>query len=260
MLIRTVDDYSKELRDAEQQRVQIEPLTGCEPSITLADAYAIQNNGMARKLANGNVHLGWKIGLTSKPIQQMLGVSEPDFGRLLSSMYVYEFDTVQLASLIQPRAEGEIAFVLETDLAKDFVTEADVLRATSFVVPCIEIIDSRIQDWKIAIQDTVADNASSGLFVHGGKRSSVEGLDLKTLGMVVEKNEEVHATGAGAAALGNPVKSVAWLANTLRSFGQSLAAGDIILSGGLAATVTPTTGDVIRVSIQRLGSVTVRFV
>ncbi|MEN3039098.1 MAG: fumarylacetoacetate hydrolase family protein [Candidatus Kryptonium sp.] len=189
----------------------------------------------------------------------MLNVNQPDFGYLFDTMYVEDGGTIKLNSLIQPRVEGEIAFVIGKDLIGPGITEADVLRATEFVVPSIEIVDSRIKDWKIKIQDTIADNASSGLFVLGGKKTTIDNLDLRCLGMLLEQNGDVVVSGAGAASLGNPVKAVAWLANKLAEFGEYLKAGEIILSGSLGQLVVPKRGDFFKVTIQKLGSVSVKF-
>jgi 2-oxopent-4-enoate hydratase len=251
--------FAHELLHAEASRTPIPPLSAGHDAFTVDDAYAVQSEIIAVKREQGAVVIGRKIGLTSRPIQSLLGVHEPDFGQLLSTMHVHEREAVPVSRLIQPKAEGEIAFVMERDLDGAHVTEADVLRCTAYVSPAIEIIDSRIADWKITITDTVADNASSALFAIGGTKTSVTNLDLRTLGMALEHNGSVAVTGAGAAALGNPVTAVAWLANALRSHGDMLRAGDIVLSGALAGTVIPHPGDTVRVSIRHLGSVTVRF-
>lgn len=251
--------FAMSLLGALDERRPIAPLTEVTPDLTVDDAYAIQRLAIEQRCNRGARIIGMKIGLTSRAIQQALGVDEPDFGHLLSTMRVADGGTVDLSTLVAPRAEGEIAFVLGSDLPETDCTEADVLACTAFVMPTIEIIDSRIRDWKLTLADTVADNASSGLFVLGGRKVPVDGLDLRTLGMNVEVNGDLHATGAGAAAMGSPVTSVAWLAATLGRHGMRLRAGDIVLSGGLAAPNTPKPGDWMRVSMQHLGSVSVRF-
>jgi 2-oxopent-4-enoate/cis-2-oxohex-4-enoate hydratase len=162
-------------------------------------------------------------------------------------------------SLIQPKAEGEIAFILKHDLMGPGISAADVLRATDGVMACFEIVDSRIRDWKIKIQDTVADNASCGAFVLGDRMVDARSLDLRTCGMVLEKNGEVVVTGAGAATLASPVNAVAWLANTLGKLGMPLKAGEIVLSGALGAMVPVRAGDNLRVTIGGIGSCSVRF-
>ena len=251
--------FADELFRADSSRTAMRPLTETAPDITPEQAYSVQILYLEKKVARGAVVIGKKIGLTSKAIREALHVNEPDFGCLLDTMAVLDGGTVSLSTLIQPKVEGEIAFVLDRDLNASFITEADVLRCTAFVVPALEIIDSRIADWKIALPDTIADNASSGMFVLGGKMNTLDRLDLRTLGMAVYHNGALAVTGAGAACLGNPVTSVAWLANKLRSLGMTLRAGEVILSGGLAATVTPTAGDWISMRMQQLGDVSVRF-
>ena len=238
----------------------IEPLTGRFAEITIDDAYHVQQRMVQRRQQAGETVVGKKIGVTSRAVMDMLGVYQPDFGYLLSGMVYGEGQSIPVASLIQPKAEGEIAFILKKDLLGPGVTNADVLAATECVMPCFEIVDSRIHDWKIKIQDTVADNASCGVFVLGDRAVSPRAVDLSTCGMVLEKNGEVIGTGAGAAALGSPVNAVAWLANTLGRLGIALKAGEVILSGALAAMAQARAGDNFRVSIGGIGSCAVRFV
>jgi len=254
-----IEIFAEELYSAEVNLTPIEPLTSRNGNITIEDAYKIQLKNVEKKLKKGLKIKGKKIGITSFAVQKMLNVNQPDFGYLFDAMYVEDGGVINLNRLIQPRVEGEIAFVLERDLKGPGVTEVDVLRATAFVVPSIEIVDSRIKDWKIKIQDTVADNASSGMFVIGSKKTLIDNLDLRCLGMILEQNGEVVVSGAGAASLGNPVKAVAWLANKLSEFGEYLRAGEIILSGALAQLVVPKKGDFFKVTIQKLGSVSVKF-
>jgi 2-oxopent-4-enoate/cis-2-oxohex-4-enoate hydratase len=235
----------------------IDPLTEREPSLTVTQAYRIQEHVIQRRLALGDRIVGKKIGLTSRVVQQALGVSEPDFGQLLASMVVT--DSVAAEQLIQPRIEGEVAFLLARDLDGPGITNADVIHATQSVLPCFEICDSRIRNWRIKLQDTIADNASAGLFVLGDRAVDLKGLDLSTCGMVLEKNGELICTGAGAAALGSPVNCVTWLANALGRLGTPLRAGEIILSGSLAAMVPIAAGDHFQLSIGGLGSASIRF-
>jgi 2-oxopent-4-enoate/cis-2-oxohex-4-enoate hydratase len=192
-------------------------------------------------------------------VMNMLGVHQPDFGYLTDAMVVNQGDAIDMASLIQPRAEGEIAFVLKRDLMGPGVGVADVLAATECVMPCFEIVDSRIHDWKIKIADTVADNASCGAFVLGCRAVGPLDIELYSCGMVLEKNGEVVATGAGAAALRSPLNAVAWLANTLGRLEIPLKAGEVVLSGALAAMFPAQRGDHFRVSIGGLGECSVRF-
>ena len=255
----TIDRYGDELYEALVARKVVAPLLEREPGITVVQAYGIQQRMVARRLEAGERVVGKKIGVTSKPIQDFLGVYEPDFGQLTSAMSRTQAQGVDLAALIQPKAEAELAFVLERDLVGPGVTVMDVIRATAYVTPCFEIVDSRIRDWKIKIQDTVADNASCGMFVLGDRAVDPRKIDLSTCGMVLEKNGEIIATGAGAAALGSPVNAVAWLANTLGRLGIGLKAGEVVLSGALAAMFPAKAGDNFRVSIGGLGSCSVRF-
>ena len=249
-----------ELYEALSQRRVLEPLSTRYPDISIADAYAVQQHMLARRIAAGERVVGKKIGVTSKAVMDMLGVFQPDFGWLTDGMVFNEGEAVPASSLIQPKAEGEIAFVLKKTLQGPGVTAADVLAATEGVMACFEIVDSRIRDWKIKIQDTVADNASCGVFVLGDRLVDPRDVDLATCGMVLEKNGEIVATGAGAAALGHPANAVAWLANTLGADGIALEAGEVVLSGSLAAMVPVKAGDNLRVTIGGIGSCSVRFV
>lgn len=248
-----------ELYNALCSREVLTPLTERHPDITIEDAYYIQQRMTARRIDAGARVVGKKIGVTSKVVMDMLNVHQPDFGYLLDTMIYNEGEAIPMETLIQPKAEGEIAFVLKRDLLGPGISNADVLRATECVMPCFEIVDSRIKDWKIKIQDTVADNASCGVFVLGDRAVDPRKVDLTTCGMVLEKNGEIAATGAGAAALGSPVNAVAWLANTLGKLGIPLKAGEVILSGSLAAMLPVKAGDNLRVSIGGIGGCSVRF-
>ncbi|MEW8628010.1 MAG: 2-oxopent-4-enoate hydratase [Candidatus Thiodiazotropha sp.] len=255
-----INELGDELFEALSQRQMIDPLTEREPGITIEDAYHVSLRMVDRRVESGESIIGKKIGVTSKAVQNMLNVHQPDFGYLTDRMVYGNGDEMPISEqLIQPRAEGEIAFMLKRDLIGPGVSNADVLRATEAVIPCFEIVDSRIRDWKIKIQDTVADNASCGLFVLGDKAVDPRKVDLATAGMVVEKNGELLSTGAGAAALGSPVNCVAWLANTLGSFGIPLKAGEVILSGSLVPLEPVVAGDFMRVEIGGIGSASVRF-
>ncbi|MFQ5762491.1 MAG: 2-keto-4-pentenoate hydratase [Candidatus Bathyarchaeia archaeon] len=250
---------AKALFDAEANRAPIQPLTADNPSLTVEDAYRIQSNVLQMKKDQGERIVGKKIGLTSKAIQTQLGVFEPDYGQITHKMVVADGSALSMMQLIKPKVEAEVAFILKQDLQGPSVTTADVLRATEGVMPVLEIIDSRIRDWKIKIQDTIADNASSARVVTGGALTALGNLQLNLIGAVFEKNGGIVATGAGAAVLGHPAHSVAWLANKLSEFGEPLRAGEIVLSGSLTAAVDASAGDVFRVSFDRLGSVAVRF-
>jgi 2-oxopent-4-enoate/cis-2-oxohex-4-enoate hydratase len=256
-----IESYGKELFDALRGCQMIEPLTDREPDMTIEDAYAVSSYLLDLRIADGEKVIGKKIGVTSTVVQNMLGVNQPDFGYLTDCMVAEEGEPLSISTkMIQPRAEGEIAFVLKRDLEGPGVTVADVLRATDFIVPCFEIVDSRIRDWKIKIQDTVADNASCGYFLMGQEAIDPRRIDLSTCGMVVELNGKLCSTGAGAAALGaSPVTTMVWLANTLGKLGTSLKAGEVILSGSLVPLQPVNPGDYMSVSIGGIGRTAVRF-
>jgi 2-oxopent-4-enoate/cis-2-oxohex-4-enoate hydratase len=249
-----------ELYTALRSREPVAPLTSREPEITIDDAYHISKRMLDRRISDGEKIVGKKIGVTSKVVQRALDVHQPDFGWLTDKMrYESEVELPIGRELIQARAEGEIAFLLKRDLVGPGVTPADVVAATECVMPCFEIVDSRIRDWKIRIQDTIADNASSGLFVIGRDAVDPKKVDFFSCGMVVEKNGEVLSTGAGAAALGSPLICVAWLADAMGRFGVPLKAGEVILSGSLVPLEPVRPGDHMRVTIAGIGSTQVRF-
>ena len=257
-----IQTFAAELYHALRHQQMLAPLTERAPDITIEDAYAISSALLQKRIEiDGEKVIGKKIGVTSKAVQNMLGVHQPDFGYLTDAMVVDESEPLSLTTkMIQPRAEGEIAFVLKHDLIGPGVTATDVLRATDFVVPCFEIVDSRVKDWKIKIQDTVADNTSCGYFLLGSQAADPRKLDLSTVGMVVELNGQVISTGAGAAALGSsPISCVVWLANTLGRFGVPLKAGEVILSGSLVPLQPVKAGDYMSVSIGGIGRTAVRF-
>ena len=255
-----IEKYGDELYEARVNRKAVAPLTDREADITIEDAYQIQQRMIQRRLDAGETIIGKKIGVTSKVVMDMLKVDQPDFGMMTSGMVFNEGESIDTSTMIAPRAEAEVAFVLKSDLMGPGVTAADVLRATDFVVPCFEIVDSRIQDWKIKIQDTVADNASCGVLTLGGRRKSPRDIDLALAGMVLEKNGEVISTSTGAAVQGSPVNAVAWLANTLGRLGIGLKAGEVILSGSQSPLVPVKAGDSLVCSVGGLGSTSVRFI
>ncbi len=255
-----IQQYGDELYQSLVSCTPVAPLTERESDITVADAYQIQLRMIQRRLDAGEHVVGKKIGVTSKVVMDMLKVNQPDFGHLLSGMVFNEGEAVSTGKMIAPKAEAEVAFIMGRDLQGPGVTAADVLRATDCVMPCFEIVDSRIKDWKIKIQDTVADNASCGVLTLGGVRKSPRKLDLALAGMVLEKNGEIISTSAGASVQGNPVNAVAWLANTLGKLGIGLKAGDIILSGSQSPLVPVVAGDSFYCSVGGLGGTSVRFV
>ncbi|TWD98509.1 2-keto-4-pentenoate hydratase [Neobacillus bataviensis] len=254
-----IEKFAAKLIEAEKKRVGINPLTVVDPEITVDEAYYIQLENIKKKVAEGQKIVGKKIGLTSVAVQKMLGVDEPDYGHLLDSMVVENGGTIFCETMLQPKVEGEIAFILKKDLKGPNVTVLDVLQATDYVVPALEIVDSRIQDWKIKLPDTVADNASSGLFVLGGKPTKIKDINLELMGMVLLQNGEVANTGVGAAALGNPATCVAWLANRLADYDITLKAGEVILSGALSGMVVVNPGDNFTARFANLGQVSVNF-
>jgi len=237
----------------------VQPLLLREPEITIDDAYKIQLRMVERRVQAGEKIVGKKIGVTSKPVQDFLGVYQPDFGQLTSGMVYQEGEDIDLGKLIQPKAEAELAFVLKEDLIGPGITAMDVIRATDYVSPCFEIVDSRITDWKIKIQDTVADNASCGVYVIGKTRGDPRKLDITLAGMVLEKNGELFSTSVGAAVQGSPANAVAWLANTLGSLGIPFRAGEVILSGSQSALIPVVDGDELVCTVGGLGSCRVKF-
>ncbi|MGI9862766.1 fumarylacetoacetate hydrolase family protein [Moorella naiadis] len=249
-----------ELLAAEASCRPIEPLTTTYPDLTVEDAYRIQLAGIELKKARGSKVIGKKIGLTSKAMQQLLGVNEPDYGHLLDNMLLLEGEPCRREELLLPRVEGELAFILKDTLKGPGVTIADVFRATEGIMQAFEIVDSRIRDWKIKLPDTIADNASSARLVLGSRMVPIKDLDLRLIGMVLEKNGEVASTGAGAAVWGHPAAAVAWLANKLATFDIALEAGEIILSGAVTAAENAGAGDVFTVSFYGLGSLNLKFV
>lgn len=255
-----IEAFGDALYEAMVSRNTIAPLTTQAPGMTIADAYQISLRMLARRTAAGEIVVGKKIGVTSAAVMNMLNVHQPDFGFLTDRMmYATSAEVPVSRALIAPRAEGEIAFVLKHDLAGPGVTNADVIRATDFVMPCFEIVDSRITDWKIKIEDTIADNASCGVVVLGDHAVKPTALELSTCGIVVSLNGEIVSTGAGAAALGSPVNCVTWLANTLGAHGIELKAGEVILSGSLVPLQPVKAGDSMHLVIGGMGHCSVRF-
>ncbi|MED3624714.1 2-keto-4-pentenoate hydratase [Neobacillus thermocopriae] len=244
---------------AERNRKPIAPLTQMYPELSVKDAYMVQLEVMSRKVSEGRKVIGKKVGLTSVAMQKMLGVNEPDYGHLFDDMKVEDNSIVKMNELLSPKVEAEIGFILGEDLKGPNITYLDVMMATEYVVPTLEIIDSRIEDWKIQLVDTVADNGSSAKVVTGSQLTKIEGIDLRTVGMVLYKNGEMVATGAGAAALGHPAHAIAWLANKLSEFDITLKAGELILPGALSAALTVQKGDKISAHFGKLGSVSVIF-
>lgn len=256
-----ISELGDALYTALRTRQTLSPLTTHHPEISIDDAYYISLHILQRRIAAGEQLVGKKIGVTSKAVQDMLNVHQPDFGFLTDAMHYANGASISLSQsgLIQPRAEGEIAFILKENLHGN-VTREDVLDATEWVLPCFEIVDSRITDWKIRIQDTVADNASCGVFVLGDQRTAPRELDLASVRLDLLRNGIAAGSGQGSAVQGHPAEAVAWLANTLGRFGIPFRAGEIILSGSLAPLVPASAGDSFELTIEGLGAASVSFI
>jgi 2-keto-4-pentenoate hydratase len=235
------------------------PVRDLLPEGAIDQAYAAQEVNTKRWLAGGRRLVGRKIGLTSLAVQKQLGVDQPDYGMLFDDMAVPDGWEIGRAQLIQPKVEAEVAFVLDRDLDHERLTIADVIRAVAFALPAIEVVDSRIADWKIGILDTIADNASSGLYVLGATPKKLKDLDLRAAGMVMENAGEPVSVGAGAACLGDPLSAMLWLAKTMARVGRPLQAGDTVLSGALGPMAPVKWGDVFEARIEGLGSVRAAF-
>jgi 2-keto-4-pentenoate hydratase len=235
------------------------PIREAFPDASIKDAYAIQAANTAYWEAAGRTVVGAKIGLTAKAVQTQLGVDQPDFGHLFADMAVPDGDVVAPGRLLQPKVEAEVAFVMARTPDATRLTTAELIDSVAYALPAIEIVDSRIADWNIRIVDTVADNASSGLFVLGTRPVPLAELDLRLCGMVLEKNGEPTSFGAGAACLGNPLHALGWLAAKMADIGHPLGKGDVILSGALGPMVAVGPGDSVEARIGGLGSVRVHF-
>ncbi|WP_433712271.1 2-keto-4-pentenoate hydratase [Nocardia sp. CA-084685] len=252
-------ELADELEAAERDRVGIDPLIARHPDIDVVDAYEIQLINIRRKLDSGAKVVGHKVGLSSLAMQQMMGVDEPDYGHLLADMEVFEDVPVETSRYLIPRVEVEVGFILGADLPGEDCTEADVLAATVAYAPSIELIDSRIKDWKIGLADTISDNASSAGFVLGAARVAPKDLDIKAIGAVLTCNGEVIAQGRSDAVLGDPVIAVAWLARKVAGFGVRLKAGDIVLPGSCTRAIDARAGDSFHAEFAGLGSVRLQF-
>ncbi|SCZ78568.1 2-keto-4-pentenoate hydratase [Acidaminobacter hydrogenoformans] len=254
----TFEKIASELLTSERTCKPIQALSARYPELTIEDAYQIQKINIDEKLASGDVITGKKIGLTSLVMQKMLGVNQPDFGYLLKSMEVKNGATDR-KTMLQPKAEGEIAFILKEDLMGPNLTPQDVINATDYVVAAIEIVDSRVENWKINIIDTVSDNASSGRYILSDIKVDPKTVDLKSLKMEFWKNGEKINEGKGEDALGDPAYAIAWLGNTLGSFGVPLRKGEVIFSGALSAALNAESGDVFTAKFESLGDIELKF-
>jgi 2-keto-4-pentenoate hydratase len=258
----TADERAQAARalwNAEFDRVSIPPLADSYPGIGVTDSYTIQLLNIADRLAGGATILGHKVGLSSKAMQDMMGVDEPDYGHLLSDMACFSDVPVDATRFLLPRIEPEVAFILGGDLPGEDCTEDDVLGATEWVTASLELIDSRIADWKIGLADTIADNASSAGFVLGTARISPTDVDLADIPVTLWRNDDEVAVGRSDAVLGNPVTSVAWLARKVASFGVRLKAGHVILPGSCTRAIDARSGDAFRAEFGPLGSVSLTF-
>lgn len=256
---RTMDEAARRLRKASESGTTCPPLRDYLDPDDATGAYAVQEANTQYWLDAGRRLVGRKIGLTAKAVQKQLGVDQPDYGMLFADMAYADAEEVPMSRLIQPRIEGEIAFVMGRDLEMEAVTIADLIGAVDYALPAFEIVDSRIADWKITFADTVADNASSGLFVLGTRPRKISDLDLRSCGMVLERDGEAVSMGAGAACLGNPLTATLWLARKMAEVGRPLKAGDIVLSGALGPMVPVAAGAAYELTIAGLGSVRTCF-
>lgn len=245
---------------AQKRAYAIPKLTDEYPGMTMGDGYAVQSELRRRFLEQGHRQVGWKAGLTSKAKMQQMGVSVPSIGFLTDRMARPENSAISTADLVHPRVECEVAFVMKKTLAGPGCTREDVLAATDYVLPAVEIIDSRFSGFKFDLESVVADNGSSARFVGGGRARYAEELDLRTLGVVMEKNGEIVTMGASAAVLGHPAEAIAMLVNILAELGEELPAGSFVMSGGITEAIAVKPGDSITARFQELGSVSMRFV
>jgi 2-keto-4-pentenoate hydratase len=255
----SVEKAAAALIGAYASHIPLPPLIGSHPALSVSDAYAIQTAQVSTWTAAGAVVKGHKVGLTSAAMQRQLGVDQPDFGHLMDTMFLPEGLPAAHGQFLQPKAEPEIAFVLSRRLAGPGVTVAEALAAVDFVLPALEIIDSRIADWKITLADTIADNASSGAVVLGSRPVRVDALDLSLTGCLLWRNGRLEGTGAGGAVLGSPVNALVWLANTLGSQGVALEAGHVILPGSVCAAIPFSPGDTVCAAFDRIGRVSITF-
>jgi len=254
-----IDAIADELYEAEKSCKPVDAIVGRYQDVGTEDAYKIQMKNVERRIDAGERVVGKKIGLTSLSMQKLLGVFEPDYGHIFENMLITD-NRLSMSKVISPKVEGEIAFIMGEDIAGPGVTPTDVIRATDFLMPSIEVIDSRVRDWKIKIEDTISDNASSACIVLGNRFLDLDEVDMLATGMVLVKNGDIVSTGAAGAVMNNPVYAVTWLINKLAEFGVSVKEGEIILSGSLIAAVDVEEGDVVEVIFDRLGKVDLKII
>jgi 2-keto-4-pentenoate hydratase len=254
-----VEKAAGALLDAYATGVPIPPLTASHPGMTVDDAYAIQRAQADAWTAAGARIKGHKVGLTSAAMQRQMGVDQPDFGILLDSMFLPESAPIDAGRFLQPRVEPEVAFVLGRPLSGPGATAADAVAAVEYVLPALEVIDSRIADWKITLPDTIADNASSGGLVLGTRPVRLDDLDLALMGCLLHRDGVLIDTGAGGAVLGSPINALVWLANVLGERGVALEPGHVVLPGSITAAVPVAPGETLTATFAGIGSVTARF-
>lgn len=235
------------------------PVRDILPEGDLTAAYAVQDLNTAHWVAGGRRLVGRKIGLTSRAVQKQLGVDQPDYGMLFADMAFSDGEEIPLGRVLQPKAEAEVALVLGSDLVHERHTVADIINAVDYALPAIEVVGSRIENWNIRITDTIADNASSGLFVLGTTPRLLRDLDLAQCGMVMERRGDQISLGAGRACLGNPLNAARWLADVMVAVGRPLMAGDILMTGALGPMSVVSAGDVVDARINGLGAVRAVF-
>ncbi|MGW6505455.1 2-keto-4-pentenoate hydratase [Nonomuraea angiospora] len=256
---RSIGDAATGLLEAYARRTPIAPLTTTYADMSVSAAYEIQLAQVEAWQAGGARIVGHKVGLTSAVMRRQLGVDQPDYGHLLDGMAYMDGAPIDAARFLQPRIEPEIAFVLKRPLAGPGVTAATAAAAVDFVLPALEIIDSRIADWKITLADTIADNASSGGFVLGNRPTPLAAADLALTGCLLHRNGELVQTGAGGAVLGSPLNALVWLANVLGERKVALEAGHVVLPGSVTAAIPVEQGDVVTATFAGLGTVTANF-
>jgi len=247
------------LREAARQGRPIPPLRGELAAVGVAGAYDVQDLNTEHHIETGRRLMGRKIGLTSKPVQQQLGVDSPDFGMLFADMELAPDEEIAVGRVLQPKAEAEVAVVLERDLDDEQVTLSQLISAIAYVLPAVEIVGSRIKDWDIKLVDTIADNASSGLYALGTRPRKLSEVDLRMCAMLMERKGQIVSMGLGAACLGNPLNAALWLARKMAEVGRPLQAGDVIMTGALGPMVSVAPGDVIETTIAGLGTVKTAF-
>ncbi len=254
-----LNQVAKMLFEAQENARGIRPVIELVPGLTVEDAYKIQMINIKKRIESGRRIVGEKIGLTSLAMQKLLGVNEPDYGIILDDMLFSSGKELDSSRMVSPKVEGEIAFLLREELSGPDATVLDVFNAVSCIIPAIEIVDSRVSDWKITLADTVADNASSCALIMGENEYDPRDFDLVNIGMYLEKNGQLCNSGAGIEVMGNPAAAVAWLANKLFEYGMTLRAGDIVLSGALTGAQAANKGDRFTVSFDRMSKVKVSF-